>query len=254
MGGASHPFNRDVNDIAQASIAEFGDASIIVGKNVVNMRLGKITKLLCSLYILGISSLGAAENFESQACLWPGPDSLAAVIPVAAADGSRASGVVVGQNRILTAAHAVAPDTEVFVGIDAQFHTAHVLLRDVANDLLILVADTANISPLPISLAEPRLLEPVWAVGFPRAQAKTTSMGVLQRKIHGALHASAPIDSGQSGGGLLLCHEGAYTLAGMLRGYGAYLEGGEYVRLKNHSVSVAAATIQQFVDTQILYP
>jgi len=255
MGEASHPSHWDVNDIAHSSIVEFGDAYDIVGLNVVHIQLKKtIINVLGLLCLLAGSAVADGDRFNSDACLWPGPDSLAAVIPIAAADGSRASGVVVGTNRVLTAAHAVAPNTEVYVGIGSHFQLAEVLLRDVANDLAILAVNTADISPMPISLAEPQLLQPVWAVGFPRAKSKTTSMGVLQRKIQGALHASAPIDLGQSGGGLLLCNEGAYTLAGMLRGYGAYREGNEYVRVENHSVSVAAATIQQFVDTPILYP
>jgi hypothetical protein len=63
------------------------------------------------------------------------------------------------------------------------------------------------------------------------------------------LHASATIDSGQSGGGLLACTDGAWELLGMLRGFGAYLYGDHYVKIQNHSVSVAAATIQRFLHT-----
>ena len=189
----------------------------------------------------------------STGCGWPGPEPLAAVIPVAATDGSYASGVIVSRDRVLTAAHAISPEAEVFVGIHASFRPARVLYRDTDNDLAILAVNTEDITPLQISPDEPHILQQVWAVGFPRAQAKTTSVGVLQKKIRGALHSSAPIDSGQSGGGLLLCQNGSYVLAGMLRGYGAYLEGGEYKKLANHSVSVAAATIQRFVDLPTVY-
>lgn len=209
---------------------------------------------ICALVLLASTTALANERLDSDACRWPSQDSLAAVLPISVSDGSHASGVVVAPNRVLTAAHAVAVNTGVYVGINSRYLSAEVLLRDVANDLAILAVDTANIRPMQISLYEPRLLEPVWAVGFPRAQAKTTSAGVVQKKIRGALHASAPIDSGQSGGGLLLCHNGDYTLAGMLRGYGAYRQGEEFIRMENHSVSVAAATIQQFVETQRSFP
>lgn len=74
-----------------------------------------------------------------------------------------------------------------------------------------------------------------------------TSEGILQDFREGALYTSASIDSGQSGGGLLSCNDGAWEMLGMLRGYGAYLQGGHYVKIENHSVSVAAATINQFL-------
>jgi len=200
---------------------------------------------VCALYLLADTQALAAEN-----CSWPDSASLQAVLPVAAEDGSYASGVVVAQNRVLTAAHVIAPDTRVFVGIADVYRVARVLLIDPETDLAVLSVDTGSIRPLRIASQDPRISEQVWAVGFPRAQAKTTSVGVFQKKMRGALHTSAPIDSGQSGGGLLSCEGGAYSLAGMLRGYGAYLEGGRYVKLENHSVSVAAATIQNFVQLQ----
>lgn len=216
-----------------------------------NKTIIKKLFLIGGLLIGGLGTVVPAS--ATTGCGWPGPESLAAVIPVAATDGSYASGVVVSRDRVLTAAHAIAPDTDVFVGINAGFRLAKVLYRDTVNDLAILSVNTDNITPLQISPDEPHILQQVWAVGFPRAQAKTTSVGVLQKKIRGALHSSAPIDSGQSGGGLLLCQNGSYALAGMLRGYGAYLEGGEYKKLANHSVSVAAATIQRFVDTPSVF-
>ncbi|MBX2823633.1 MAG: serine protease [Gammaproteobacteria bacterium] len=186
-------------------------------------------------------------------CGWPDSDSLRAVLPVAAEDGSYASGVVFAQNRVLTAAHAIAPDTRVFVGVHNVYRKALVLMVDPVTDLAVLSVDTGSIQPLRIASADPRISEQVWAVGFPRAQAKTTSVGVFQKKMSGALHTSAPIDSGQSGGGLLSCEGGSYRLAGMLRGYGAYFKGGQYVKLENHSVSVAAATIQNFVSQSSIH-
>ena len=93
---------------------------------------------------------------------------------------------------------------------------------------------------------DPLTDEPVWAVGYPRASAKETTPGKLTKNAAGSLHASASIDLGQSGGGLLLCENGSYVLGGMLRGYGAYVRGDQFVKLKNHSVSVGASTIQRF--------
>jgi len=170
-------------------------------------------------------------------------------LPVATDHGSHASGVVFAPNRVLTAAHAVDGASQFFVRVENGFRLASLLLIDRQNDLAVLAVDTRNIEPVPLSAAQPSQSQTVWAVGFPKAQGKTTSSGVFQRNRSGALHTSAPIDSGQSGGGLLTCAHGDYELTGMLRGYGAYLSGDRYVKLQNHSVSVAAATIQQFLGT-----
>lgn len=186
-------------------------------------------------------------------CGWPDPDILRAVVPVAGESGSYASGVVVGQDRVLTAAHAIEDGDRLFVGMLSAYREAEILLVDRAKDLAILAVPTGDIPPLRLASNEPRISQQVWAVGYPKAQAKATSMGVFQRVDAGALHTSAPIESGQSGGGLLLCEGGNFLLGGMLRGYGAYLNGDHYIRLKNHSVSVAATTIQRFVDLPTRY-
>jgi len=150
---------------------------------------------------------------------------------------------------VLTAAHAIEGAEQYFVRVEGGFRSATLVLIDRSNDLAVLSVDTKNIKPVPLAAALPSQSQMVWAVGFPKAQGKTTSSGVFQRNRAGALHTSAPIDSGQSGGGLLSCEQGSYQLLGMLRGYGAYLSGDRYVKLENHSVSVAADTIQRFIGT-----
>jgi len=195
------------------------------------------------------SSFGVSSSFAAADCVWPDSKTLEAILPVATDHGSHASGVVVAPNRVLTAAHAVDGASQFFVRVDDGFQLAKLLLIDRDNDLAMLSVDTNNIRPMPLAHAKPMERQAVWAVGFPRAQGKTTSSGYFQRNREGALHTSAPIDSGQSGGGLLGCEHGRYQLMGMLRGYGAYLSGDRYVKLKNHSVSVAAATIQRLIST-----
>lgn len=236
---------RFLRHLQKVTVVTVAYAALWLGKRV----LKKITNVL----LLSGALLFHSATFAVDSCGWPDSDALQAVLPVAAEDGSYASGVVVAQNRVLTAAHAIAPGTRVFVGIQDVFRTARVLLIDTETDLAVLSVDTGSIRPLSIANQDPRISEQVWAVGFPRAQAKTTSVGVFQKKMRGALHTSAPIDSGQSGGGLLSCEGGSYKLAGMLRGYGAYLKGGQYIKLENHSVSVAAATIQNFVLQPAIY-
>lgn len=180
-------------------------------------------------------------------CAQPDASTLQAILPVATDHGSHASGVVYATNRVLTAAHAVQGGGQFFVRIDEAFRAAELLMVDHVNDLAVLVVNTQSIRPLHLSGFDPAEAQPVWAVGYPRAQAMMTSTGVVQSNRAGALYASASIDLGQSGGGLLVCEDGAWEMLGMLRGYGAYLKGDHYVKLTNHSVSVAAATITEFL-------
>jgi len=202
-----------------------------------------IGALLVWMALLPLQVVAAPE------CVWPDNKTLEAIVPVATDHGSHASGVVFAPNRVLTAAHAVDGAGQYFVRVDEGFRVATLLLIDRSSDLAVLKVDTRDINPVPLSLGQPTERQPVWAVGFPKAQGKTTSSGIFQRNRSGDLHTSAPIDSGQSGGGLLTCDAGSYRLMGMLRGYGAYLSGDRYVKLQNHSVSVAASTIHRFVSS-----
>lgn len=199
--------------------------------------------------LLICTGLWSSQVMAAPECVWPDDKTLEAILPVATDHGSHASGVVFAPNRVLTAAHAVDGAGKYFVRVNNGFRNATLLLIDRENDLAVLAVDTRNIRPMPLAAAQPSQSQKVWAVGFPKAQGKTTSKGVFQRNRAGALHTSAPIDSGQSGGGLLICEQGSYQLLGMLRGYGAYLSGDTYVKLQNHSVSVAAATIQEFIGS-----
>ncbi len=199
--------------------------------------------------LLVCTGLWSTQLAAAQDCGWPDDKTLEAILPVATDHGSHASGVVFARNRVLTAAHAVEGAQQFFVRVENGFRIASLIMMDRDNDLAVLAVDTRDIEPVPLSYNQPSQSQVVWAVGFPKAQGITTSSGVFQRDRAGALHTSAPIDSGQSGGGLLTCEQGSYQLLGMLRGYGAYLSGDRYVKLQNHSVSVAAATIQRFIGT-----
>jgi len=191
----------------------------------------------------------AADVILDSSCRWPDQQTLTAILPVATDHGNHASGVVFADGHVLTAAHAVQGGGEFFVDAGYGFELATLLMVDHESDLAILSVNTYMIAPLPLALMEPVIAQPVWAAGYPRAQGIITSAGVFQRNRQGALHTSASIDSGQSGGGLLACTKGSYHLAGILRGYGAYLSGDRYVKLENHSVAVAASTIQNFLST-----
>ena len=126
------------------------------------------------------------------------------------------------------------------------------MLIDRSRDLAILEVETGAIQPIQLGAQDLSTSAKVWAVGFPRAESKTTSSGSFKVKAatDGALHTTAPIDSGQSGGGLITCEAGQHVLAGMLRGFAAYVSRDSYVKIKNHSVSVATAEIRNFISQQ----
>lgn len=203
-----------------------------------------LNRCLVLTYLISSYSLTAMAT----ECEWPDTQTMASVLPVATDDGSYASGVVIARNRVLTAAHAVENSDQAFVRINYDFRRAEVLSIDSEKDLAVMGVDTGGIDPIRLSRREPYANEQVWAIGFPHATSKTTSIGNFQDKLDGVLHTSAPIDAGESGGGLIACESGTFVLAGMLRGYGAYLKGDEYIRIENHSVSVAASDIHRFVN------
>ncbi len=196
------------------------------------------------LILIGGQSLQASEQ-----CGWPNSVALDSVVRVTSEDGSHASGVVVGDDRVLTAAHAIDEDFKSFVRINDHLRSARIVMIDRAKDLAILAVRTGAIQPIPLGKENLDASATVWAVGFPRAESKTTSSGSFKVKAEndGALHTTAPIDSGQSGGGLISCERGRHVLAGMLRGFAAYVNGDHYVKIKNHSVSVASVDIRNFL-------
>ncbi len=185
----------------------------------------------------------------ADSCGWPAQDALNSVVRVTSDDGSHASGVVIGDNRVLTAAHAIDEKYQSYIRIGEQLYPAHVALVDRSKDLAILEVDSLNIHPISLGDSDLSGSAKVWAIGFPRAESKTTSTGSFKVKaeVDGALHTTAPIDSGQSGGGLISCEQGKHVLAGMLRGFAAYVNGDEYIKISNHSVSVASTDIRNFI-------
>lgn len=202
---------------------------------------------------IGVSpaiSVDASQSVNNAtACYWPDTTALDAVVPIAGEDGSYASGVVINRNRILTAAHALSTSHRVFAYIDGQYRQAKIMLLDRRQDLAMLSVDTTDIVPLPVATRDPADNAAVWAVGFPRASSRETTSGTLLTvNAEGSLEASASIDQGQSGGGLLQCKDGSYVLAGMLRGYGAFVRDGQFIKRENHSVSVSATTIHRFFN------
>jgi len=181
-------------------------------------------------------------------CNWPSSNVLDSIVPIESGKSSHASGVVVSNNLVITAAHVLEDYDDTEVAINDVLYPASVLLVDRESDIAVLSVWTDNLFPIPLSKFELYESQEVWAAGYPRAQNLHTSSGNFVSKKAEAIHTSAGIDSGESGGGLLACENGEFVLAGMLRGYGAYRTERGLVRLEDYSISVAASDIKFTLD------
>lgn len=200
------------------------------------------------MIIAGCVLLSSSLPALAQMCDAPGKDIRDSIIRVAGDDGSYASGVVVGRNLVLTAAHVIEAAQKSYVKVSNNYWLAKVLAVDSDKDLALMSVPTQDLQPIRLSLLEPAYWQPVWAIGFPLAKEQVASPGNYEQIFNGALQTTAEVESGQSGGGLISCERGQYVLSGMVRGYGAYREGNRYVKLDDFSVAVAADDIRRFVN------
>lgn len=218
--------------------------------------MGLLACMFAWLLVMSVSASHAREDVDkitgqsrlSSACERPDLETISAIVPVSTDHGNFASGIIIDHNRVLTAAHAIQGGGHFFVRIGGIYRSADLVMVNHADDLAMLSVNTFNLVPLRINHISPQTTEPVWAVGYPRAKSISASIGTFLRFVGNVLHTSATIDPGQSGGGLLSCTQGSWSLVGMLRGYGAYWQGDQYVKLQNHSVSVAGTTISNFLQ------
>ena len=204
------------------------------------------------LFLFVVSVSHASEQATDQSmelgCNWPSSTILDSIVAIESGKSSHASGVVVSDNLVITAAHVLEDYDDTEVVINDVLYPASVLLVDRESDIALLSVWTENLFPIPLSKFELYESQQVWAAGYPRAQNLHTSSGNFVAKKAEAIHTSAGIDSGESGGGLLACENGKFVLAGMLRGYGAYRTQEGLVRIKDYSISVAASDIKFTLD------
>ena len=196
------------------------------------------------LFFLLVTTSKAADI----TCHWPTNQILDSIVPIESGENSHASGVVVSNNLVITAAHVLEDYYNTAVSINDEMYLASVLLVDKETDIALLSVWTENLHPIPLSKYDLYERQEVWAAGYPRAQSLHTSSGNFVSKKAEAIHTSAGIESGESGGGLFSCEHGEFVLAGMLRGYGAYRTDSGLMRLEDNSISVAANDIQFTLD------
>lgn len=197
-------------------------------------------KLILLILTLYVAATGVAMAID---CYSPPYAVLDSVVRLGD-DRVEGSGVVVGNNRVITAAHILHDVPNPYVDIDGVKRSTRVLYADFSRDVALLATNTAQIQPLPISEREPDFAAAVWAVGFPLGGNQAANMGLYQGATgNGDLQTTASVNHGQSGGALVSCENGGYVLAGMIKGFGAIDYGDHYVRLDDYSVSVPAQTL-----------
>lgn len=200
------------------------------------------------IYFFLFVSLVTGSIATAQNCQWPSLQTLNSIVPIISGEKSHASGVIVSDNLVITAAHVLEDYSDTVAVVNERLYVASVLFVDHDTDLALLSVWTDRLTPIPLSTQDLTKSQGVWAVGFPRAEAQHTSYGEFNFKQAETIHTSAGIDSGASGGGLLSCEGGKFVLAGMLRGFGAYNTDQGLVRLDDYSVSVAAPNIKVAID------
>ena len=203
--------------------------------------------------VLNVAQRGIPGNVRepqktTDLCTAPDRRTLSTIVAITTDRSANASAVVVADNRVLTAAHAVRGAGHFFVRLGEVYRSADLVKIDHGLDLAVLAVDTGPLEPLPILRIAPAPSAPVWAAGYPGAQAMALSRGEIKSAGNGVLNSSATIDLGQSGGGLLSCIHGNWFLAGMLRGFGVYQEGAHLIKVQHLSMSVAGAVIKDFLN------
>jgi serine protease Do len=121
------------------------------------------------------------------------------------------SGVVIGENRILTNAHNLHGDEVGVTFADGRTVTATPLGVDTDGDLAIVEADTGAAAPLEVATAAATIGTPVVALGNPGGRGPRVTLGFVSgvdrsfrgprgRRVRGAVEHTAPLLPGSSGG------------------------------------------------------
>ncbi len=164
-------------------------------------------------------------------------------------EGAVGSGVVVAPGMVLTAAHVIEGMDDVDVTVGRKRRDARVISRNPRIDLALLAVDTGSIKPLPLRHSPLDEKASVWAVGYAFGKRLKTGRGEFRAEANRLLYTSAPVNFGQSGGGLLSCENGRLVLTGIIRAFGAEKRHGKLVRRNDFSVATRTNDTRLFVKT-----
>lgn len=129
--------------------------------------------------------------------------------------GGQASGVMVADGYVLTAAHAVDGDPLTISVITPEGpRAASRIASDPVNDLSLLAVETTGMSPLAFYREAPEPGQVIWTAGF-AGDAGITYKGPILAVTGGHLKMGAPVFPGMSGGAVIACEDGVPYLAGI---------------------------------------
>jgi S1-C subfamily serine protease len=157
------------------------------------------------------------------------------------------SGVIIGTNRILTAAHVIEELDEIFVVVNGKRIKATVVSVQAKLDLALLLVPTGDVEPLNLLVGSLQPEDDVWAMGYALGDRLVAMAGEYKGSYDRKLYSSASVNYGQSGGGLVSCSKGKHVLAGMLKAFGAVMINGKLERREDFSVAASSQDIRHFV-------
>ena len=224
--------------------------------------------LLITLILVPLSAGGKTE--DTLGCGNPITELSPFLVDIRHVSGGRGSGIILRPNTILTAAHSMIFGINGYKidgpGMDhpnrmGTRYSVTGIQRDDVDDLALLTIKTDEMTPLKIADTPLDPYEKVWIVGIPLAYTGVTIAGRFQRVIPKDFNKWVKSDTsfivgfsaqGMSGGGVFRCKEGAYELAGIVRGVGisrAYNAAGP-LNLSVHQLLFATSqhTTKRFID------
>jgi serine protease Do len=121
------------------------------------------------------------------------------------------SGVVIGENRVLTNAHNLHGDEVTITFVDGRTAEATLVGVDADGDVAVLEADTSGAPALELGTDAPGVGTPVVALGNPNGHGPRVTFGFVSgtgrefrgprgRRVAGAVEHTAPLMPGSSGG------------------------------------------------------
>ncbi len=143
-------------------------------------------------------------------------DALAAVVRIQS-DGE-ASGVAIGPETVVTAAHTVAPENGIRIDAGGSTFDAEIVWIDRQIDLAILKSQSPLFHTLPTHRDPVEPSAQLWSIGYPLGGVKQMREGTLLGLYNGVLLTSASVDLGDSGGAIVGCESGEAVLFGIIRG------------------------------------
>lgn len=198
--------------------------------------------------LLLLCMLAAGSSSYASSCGQPDATVQKSIVKVIS-DRSNGSGVVISRGLVLTASHVLDDIDDIKIAIGQRTRPAHLLSRDSSIDLALLSVDTGEIKPLQIRRTPLRRTEPVWALGYALGKQLKSGAGAFRTETNGLLYTSAPVNFGQSGGGMLSCENGHHVLAGIIRAFGAKKKGDRLVRRDDISVATRTEDTRFFIET-----